>query len=113
MMIVMLPRLLVCTLDLSNPCYSVIHPRMAQVPPLAASAGLTVCSRRYLDRVECSVEDPELDADTFDRMKFFLEALVTRGIYGLTLELEDEIEVKIFQAFREYFPFQVRHASGK
>ena len=46
-----LPRLMVCTLDLVNPCHSTVHPRMAEVPPLATAVGLMVCNRRFLDRL--------------------------------------------------------------
>jgi len=107
------PRLLLCNYDLINPHHSVIHPRMTEIPPLAQAAGLTVRNRRFRDRLECWIENPDLSANTLDRLLFLLRGLVANGIHGLKLELESDAEAEALRDFRDYFTFQVLHPCGK
>lgn len=107
------PRLLLCNYDLINPHHSVIHPRMAEIPPLAQAAGLTVRNRRFRDRLECWIENHDLSASTLDRLLCLLQNLMSNGIYGLTLEFESDAEAEALRDFRDYFTFQVLHPCGK
>lgn len=107
------PRLLLCNYDLINPHHSVIHPRMAEIPPLAHAVGLTIRNRRFRDRLECWIENPDLSMDTVDRLLYLLKNLVSNGIFGLTLELESDAEAEALQDFRDYFTFQILHPCSK
>lgn len=109
----MLPRLLLCNLDLINPHHSVIHPRMAEIPPMAHAAGLALRNRRFRDRLECWIENPDLNRDTVERLLYLLQGLVASGIYGLTLELESDADAEALRVFRDYFTFEILHPCGK
>lgn len=107
----MLPRVLLCNLDLVNPYRSIIHPRMAEIPPMAHAAGLVIRNRRFRDRLECWIENPDLSADTVDRLLYLLQGLVSNGIHGLTLELDSAADVETLHVFRDYFTFEVLRSS--
>jgi len=109
----MLPRVLLCNLDLVNPCHSIIHPRMAEIPPIVQAAGLTIRNRRFRDRLECWIENPDLSTDRLARLLGLLQGLVSRGIHGLTLELDSDAEADALYIFRDYFTFEVLHSCGK
>jgi hypothetical protein len=106
----MLPRVLLCNLDLVNPYHSIIHPRMAEIPPMVHAAGLTIRNRRFRDRLECWIENPDLSTDRVERLLGLLQSLVSRGIHGLTLELESDAEADALHGFRDYFAFEVLHS---
>lgn len=109
----MLPRVLLCNLDLVNPYRSIIHPRMAEIPPMAAAAGLAIRNRHFRDRLECWIENPDLSTDTVDRLLYLLQGLVSNGIHGLTLELDSAADAEALHVFRDYFTFEVLHSCGK
>ena len=109
----MMPRVLLCNLDLVNPYHSIIHPRMAEIPPMVQAAGLTIRNRRFRDRLECWIENPDLSVDTVDRLLYLLHGLVSNGIHGLTLELDSAADAEALRVFRDYFTFEIMHPCGK